>query len=199
MLARAFAQVVKVKGKIGNISIGSYILDFWIAMTKSKLLNKYQCWKLMWWVHTSAVSLSLIISLFHFFFLNGFFILWDSLVNGEWTWLWKWERVCVYVLYTRHCLPLDASFEKLVTLSLSSPLVSVLPIRIQNRVLSLSFPLNNQTRRDSPHSPLLPRATCRVLLPDVSSRVYDRTIWDGERNDAHSAWSRSCVTDSKSC
>lgn len=119
---------------------------------------------------------------FSFFFLNGFFILWDSLVNGEWTWLWKWERVCVYVLYTRHCLPLDASFEKLVTLSLSSPLVSVLPIRIQNRVLSLSFPLNNQTRRDSPHSPLLPRATCRVLLPDVSSRVYDRTIWDAERN-----------------
>lgn len=181
MLARAFAQVVKVKGKIGNISIGSYILDFWIAMTKSKLLNKYQCWKLMWWVHTSAVSLSLIISLFHFFFLNGFFILWDSLVNGEWTWLWKWERVCVYVLYTRHCLPLDASFEKLVTLSLSSPLVSVLPIRIQNRVLSLSVSLNNQTKHAARHFtfPFPTRHVSRAATWCFISRLWPHDLGRG--------------------
>lgn len=88
-------------------------------------------------------------------------------------------NVCVCMYCTRVTVFLLTRPLKLVT---QSPLFSVLPSRIQNRVLSLSFPLNNQTRRDSPHSPLLPRATCRVLLPDVSSRVYDRTIWDAERN-----------------
>lgn len=108
------------------------------------------------------------------FFLNG------SLRQfGEWGVNLTWAVGTCVCVCTRVTVFLLTRPLKLVT---QSPLFSVLPSRIQNRVLSLSFPLNNQTRRDSPHSPLLPRATCRVLLPDVSSRVYDRTIWDAERN-----------------